>query len=131
MNRNLVAKYLDMLLISGQVEMKVTGTAKVYYPSSRVPVSAMLEFSSDFVIMLNEWQTIIYINDPVLKLLDEKREMLVGRNTREIDNPFIRCLPDPEKVKNGEPADEKIMETKWHAQRGDIPFPGKTGTDGI
>ena len=95
MNRNLVAKYLDMLLISGQVEMKVTGTAKVYYPSSRVPVSAMLEFSSDFVIMLNEEQTIIYVNEPVLKLLDEKREMLVGRNTRELDNSFVRCLPVP------------------------------------
>jgi PAS domain S-box-containing protein len=111
MNRNLVAKYLDMLLISGQVEMKVTGTAKVYSLSSRVPVSAMLEFSSDSVIMLNEEQTIVYVNEPVLKLLNENRDTLVGRKPREIAHPFFRCLPEPQPVKNGEPADETITET--------------------
>jgi predicted transcriptional regulator len=44
LNRNLVAKYLDMLLISGQVEMMTVGVAKVFFLSQRVPVSAMLEF---------------------------------------------------------------------------------------
>ena len=34
MNRNLVAKYLDILLISGQVEMQVIGAAKVYFLST-------------------------------------------------------------------------------------------------
>jgi len=51
-NRNLVAKYLDLLLISGQVEMEVVGAAKVYFLSHRVPMSSVLEFSSDMVIVL-------------------------------------------------------------------------------
>jgi predicted transcriptional regulator len=34
MNRNLVAKYLDILLISGQVEMQEIGAAKVYFLSN-------------------------------------------------------------------------------------------------
>ncbi len=78
-NRNLIAKYLDMLLISGQVEMEIIGAAKVYYLSHRVPISAMLEFSTDFVIVVDAGQRVIQVNEPVLNLLQEKREALVGK----------------------------------------------------
>ncbi len=110
MNRNLVAKYLDVLLISGQVEMQVIGAAKVYFLSHRVPISAMLEFSSDYVIVLDTEQRVIQVNEPVLKLLNEKREALIGKKIGEINNPFFSCLPTPEPVKNGQIADEKITE---------------------
>jgi PAS domain S-box-containing protein len=111
MNRNLIAKYLDMLLISGQLEMQTLGTAKVYFLSRRVPISAMLEFSSDYVVVLDSEQRVIQVNEPVLKLLNEKREALVGKKISEINNPFFICLPTPEPVKNGQIADEKITET--------------------
>ncbi len=111
MNRNLIAKYLDMLLISGQLEMQTLGTAKVYFLSHRVPISAMLEFSSDYVVVLDTEQRVIQVNEPVLKLLNEKREALVGKKISEINNPFFICLPTPEPVKNGQIADEKITET--------------------
>ena len=52
MSRNQVARYSDMLLISGQVEMLVMGAAKVYFLSHRVPISAVLEFSSHDIIVL-------------------------------------------------------------------------------
>lgn len=91
--RNLMAKYLDMLLISGQVEMRVIGTAKVYYLSRRVPVSAMFEFSSDLVVMIGEDQRIHSVNEQVPHLLKLPREELVGKRIHEIDNPFIRSLP--------------------------------------
>jgi PAS domain S-box-containing protein len=93
MNRNLVAKYLDMLLISGQVDMEVVGAAKVYFLSRRVPISSMLEFSSDMVIVLDREQKIIQVNDPLLRMLREKKDALVGRQIRDIDNPFFRAVP--------------------------------------
>jgi PAS domain-containing protein len=111
MNRNLLAKHLDMLLISGHVEMKTTGTAKVYYLTQRVPVSAMLEFSSDFIIMLDAEQKILQVNEPVLRHLDEKKASFVGKKWDEIENPFFTSLPLPEPVKPGEYAQEKITET--------------------
>ncbi len=110
LNRNLVAKSLDMLLISGQVEMEVIGTAKVYFLSHRVPISTMLEFSSDYVIVLDTEQRILQVNEPVLTLLHEKRESLVGKTTSEIMNPFFCCLPTIEPAENGRVADEKITE---------------------
>src|SRR5512136_3338727 len=79
MNRNLVAKYLDMLLISGQVEMQLIGAAKVYFLSRRVPVSALLEFSSDIVIMIDRDLRILQVNEQVPLLLNEKKETLIGR----------------------------------------------------
>ena len=113
MNRNLLSKYLDMLLISGYVEMKVIGTAKVYFLSHRVPIAAMLEFSSDYMIVLDAEQRIIQMNEPVLKLLDEKREDLMGKKTGELHHPFFYSLPNPEPVKNGHIVDEKIAETHF------------------
>ena len=88
MNRNLVAKYLDMLLISGQVEMMNVGVAKVYFLSQRVPVSAMLEFSSDLIIMIDHDGKILQVNEPVLVLVDVKRESLLGKSIDEIGTPF-------------------------------------------
>jgi len=111
LSRNLMARYLDMLLISGQLEMQTLGTAKVYFLSHRVPISAMMEFSSDYVVVLDTEQRVVQVNEPVLKLLKEKREALVGKKISEINNPFFICLPTPEPVKNGQIADEKITET--------------------
>ena len=90
MNRNLVAKYLDILLISGQVEMQEIGAAKVYFLSNRVPISSMLEFSSDMLIILDSALTIIQVNEPLLVQINDKKEALAGRNIRDIDHPFIR-----------------------------------------
>src|SRR5512136_2026582 len=91
-NRNLVAKYLDMLLIAGQVEMQLIGAAKVFFLSRRVPISALLEFSSDIVIMLDSDLRILQVNEQVPLLLNEKKETLIGRKIHELDNPFIHAL---------------------------------------
>jgi len=52
-NRNSVAKYLEILLITGQVEMRMYGNAKVYYLSHRVPISSMLKFANELILVLD------------------------------------------------------------------------------
>ncbi|MCK9591554.1 MAG: PAS domain S-box protein [Methanoregula sp.] len=93
MNRNLIAKYLDILLVSGQVEMQIIGAAKVYFLSHRVPISSMLEFSSDLVIILDSALTIIQVNEPLLVQIHETKEALVGRNIKDLDHPFLNAIP--------------------------------------
>ena len=90
MNRNLMAKYLDVLHYSGHVEMQVTGTAKVYFISHRVPISAMLEFSSDYIIVLDAESKILQVNERVLTLLHTGRDDLIGHRIDELDHPFIK-----------------------------------------
>ena len=90
MNRNLVAKYLDMLLISGQVDMEVVGAAKVYFLSRRVPISSMLEFSSDMVIVLDSEQKSFRSMILFSRTLREKKDALVGRTSQRYRQSFFQ-----------------------------------------
>lgn len=82
LNRNSVAKYLEILLMSREVEAKKYGTSKVYTLSSRVPVSAMMGFSSDMIIMLDSEKRILQANDLFLQFAKVKREVLIGSLSR-------------------------------------------------
>ncbi|MHB8164551.1 MAG: PAS domain S-box protein [Methanoregula sp.] len=79
-NRNTAGRYLERLLISGQVEMRHFGMAKIYTASQRVPVSAMLSISSDLVMQLDSGLRIIFANRPFLQLLGVTSEELLGKN---------------------------------------------------
>lgn len=92
-NRNSVAKYLDVLLISGQVEMHAVGTAKLYFLSKRVPISAMLSLSSDYVIIFDNEMAVQYINQKVLAFERVTREEVMGTH---IDNLSFSLLDNPE-----------------------------------
>jgi PAS domain S-box-containing protein len=92
MNRNLIAKYLDHLLVSGQLERKKFGSSKIYSLASRIPVSSLMNHSFDPVIILDHEQRILNVNDPLLSLLAEKPENLVGKKISSIHNPDLAVL---------------------------------------
>ena len=52
-NRNTAGRYLENLLVSGQVDMRHLGMAKIYKISQRVPLSAVLSISSELVVQLD------------------------------------------------------------------------------
>jgi len=79
-NRNSVAKYADVLLTLGHIEMKRIGPAKLYYLSDRIPISAMLNFSRDSIIVFNKERKIVQINDSALKLMGANREDVIGQD---------------------------------------------------
>lgn len=93
-NRNTVSRYLDMLRISGQVDMKTYGKAKVFFISQRAPVSAMLNFSSDMVVVIDSGLNIVQVNDALLNLLGVTRSDIIGKEIRNsplvgFDHPLI------------------------------------------
>jgi PAS domain-containing protein len=93
-NRNTVSRYLDMLKISGQVEMRTYGKAKVFYLSRRVPISAMLDLSSDLVIVLDRDMTIAQANEAVCRFAHAEADVLIGKHLRDsplaaFDHPLI------------------------------------------
>jgi|WetSurMetagenome_2_1015567.scaffolds.fasta_scaffold20440_3 PAS domain S-box-containing protein len=79
-NRNTAGRYLENLLISGQVEMRRLGMAKIYLISQRVPVSAVLSISSELVMQLDSSLRIIFANEPLLKLVETDNKDLLGKN---------------------------------------------------
>jgi DNA-binding transcriptional regulator GbsR (MarR family) len=82
-NRNSVAKYLEVLSTSGHVEKKSIGVAKVYFLSNRVPISAMMNFSSDHVFVLNAGRKIMQANDNLVGLLGSDMDDLVDRKVED------------------------------------------------
>ncbi|MBP2133331.1 PAS domain S-box-containing protein [Methanomicrobium sp. W14] len=86
-NRNTVSRYLDMLRISGQVDMKIYGKAKVFFISQRAPVSAMLNFSSDMVAVIDSDMQIVQVNDALCSLLNIDQSEIIGKKLR--DSPLV------------------------------------------
>jgi PAS domain S-box-containing protein len=88
MNRQSVAKYMEMLVISGFVDVKNFGSSKVYYLSQRLPISAILSLSSDFIIILDKDLKIVHANDKFLDFYKIKREDLIYQNAENLSFPL-------------------------------------------
>jgi len=99
LNRNSTAKYLDMLLISGEVALNAYGPAKVYTVSHRMPVSAVLRFSADIIIMIDQELHILDVNDNALAILELSRNDLISKQVDEINSPLLSRLSVPESFK--------------------------------
>jgi PAS domain S-box-containing protein len=92
MNRISVARYLDILRASGQVDMVPYGQAKLFYLSHRVSVSALLDFSSDLVVVIGRDQHIVQANRNFLSLVSQNIEEIVGKQLLEVLNPLTQDL---------------------------------------
>jgi PAS domain S-box-containing protein len=92
LNRNSASKYLEMLVVSGQVEMKRQGPAKVFFLSRRVPISAMLSFSTDMIAVLDSELKIVYVNDRFAEIMGASRDDLIGRQIREQGNELFNLV---------------------------------------
>jgi PAS domain S-box-containing protein len=79
-NRNTAGRYLENLLLSGQVEMRRFGMAKLYTLTKRLPVSSVLSLSSELVMQLDSGQRIFYANEPLLAFLGVQAKDLFGKN---------------------------------------------------
>jgi len=84
MNRITVGHYLDILRTSGEVDMETFGQSKVYFLSHRVPISALMNHSSDYVIVLDNSLKIVYVNKKVISLLHRKKEEILNKNIQDI-----------------------------------------------
>ena len=96
LNRNSTAKYLDILLISGDVALNAYGPAKVYTISRKMAVSAMLKFSADIIIMIDRDLRITDVNENALTILELSRKNLIGTRVDEIQSPLLQRLSIPE-----------------------------------
>lgn len=79
-NRNTAGRYLDNLLVTGQVEMRHFGMAKIYSLSRRLPVSSVLSISTDLVMQLDASLRIVFVNQPFISLLGATEKDLTGKN---------------------------------------------------
>lgn len=93
MNRNSVAKYLDMLHMQGRVTIRRYGSAKFYSLANILPIAALMKLSSDYVVIFSQGFVIVDMNEAFLKLLRSVRADIIGKPVREV-NIFTESFPD-------------------------------------
>jgi PAS domain S-box-containing protein len=79
-NQHSVGRYLDILLVSGHVERRMYGKAKVYSRSSRVPLNNLMGGLNDLILILDNDNRIVRVNDQFLQLLNKARKDLLGKD---------------------------------------------------
>jgi PAS domain S-box-containing protein len=119
-NRNSVAKYLDIMRISGHVEMLTFGPAKVFFPSRRVPISNMINFTSDYILIFDANQKITMVNDPLLDFLKAKRDNIIGQTIYDLINNIF------EDKKEVSEAIDEALDGKDCAIELDLDFEGES-----
>lgn len=100
-NRNSVAKYLDILLISGHVEMVTFGPAKVFFPSSRIPLASLLNSTHDYIVLLNRELKFLQVSENLLKFIEIQRSEIIGRPIQTFTVSFFEI---PELAQNAKKA---------------------------
>ncbi|HJX57008.1 MAG TPA: PAS domain-containing protein, partial [Methanoregula sp.] len=100
MNRNAAAKFLEILLMTGQVEMLEHGMSKIFILSRRIRIPTMLDLSHDFIIVLDREMKISQVNDNYLKFSEMKRENLVGKRPDTTGLPVIGRQPVFDKIRD-------------------------------
>lgn len=88
-HRNSIAKYLQILLASGKVDVQLVGNAKVYTTSRRLPITSMLQCTTDLVILLNEEREVIQVNRNYLEFFGLDEKALLNRNICEVNFPVL------------------------------------------
>lgn len=116
-NRNSVAKYLDILLVSGHAEMVAFGPAKVYFPSKRVPISSILNYISDIIIVVDKDFKIVQVNENFLNLLDLQRESIMGNRINNLFKVFANIPDLIPNIKNALNGKHSSIETSYKNEK--------------
>jgi PAS domain S-box-containing protein len=122
MNRNSAAKYLEILQISGLVESESYGTARVFFLSHRLPVSALVSIGSDLLVTLDDNHRILFVNEGFCHLFAVKKEEVQGRHIVDIFKTGIGSDVLPEIFSDIIAGKEEVREIRLSRENGDLFF---------
>jgi PAS domain S-box-containing protein len=107
-NRNSTAKYLEVLLASGIAERKDVGASRVYTLSKRISMKSLMNYTSEYILVLDSQSKIITINESLLRFFDVRRESLEGKYLDEVPVEMLRSFQGRDTLCN--PAKEVVTE---------------------
>jgi PAS domain S-box-containing protein len=84
MSRNTIGKYLELMYVSGVVDVRTFGKAKMYFLSSCIPVTRVLSYIKDAVIQTDDRYRIVHVNLSALDLLGSDEDGITGRNILDL-----------------------------------------------
>jgi len=122
-HRNSVSRDLHALSLSGQVVQHAFGTTRVYSLSRRVPITSILHYIHDMVLVLDNNGVILSANAPLLAFLSCTSEALKGVDIKSKDHPLLAAIC----AQLVEDSQKEVVSTHaFRICRGDEPFFLKT-----
>jgi PAS domain S-box-containing protein len=106
--------------ISGQVEMITFGPAKVFFPSRRVPINDMLNYTSDYILIFDADLKITMINNSLLKFLNTNKQNIIGET---INDTILKIFEENSEILI---AIKEALDGKQYNQEIDIKDKGET-----
>lgn len=82
-SRNVAAKYLETMVVTGKAEMRRSGTSKLFFPSKRVGRSSSLDWFDDPVFVMDEKLRIVQANEAARSFTGRSRDDLIGEDIRQ------------------------------------------------
>jgi PAS domain S-box-containing protein len=95
MNRNSVSKDLEILEMSGYIEMRQMGAAKVFYISQRIPLASILGFTKEGIIAINEEDRIVQVNDRFCQMFDLNTDAIINNSFNSLPAHLYNILTIP------------------------------------
>ncbi len=117
MSRTSVAKYVNVMQVSGHLEMKKIGPAKVYSLSHRISLSKILNYISNQVFVLDSNLTIILANEPCVTFWKIKKEDLIGISLQSPTHSLNSLIDDKTLINSALQGKRSIKEVKIHLER--------------
>ena len=90
--RNIVSGDLNYLLRLGQVEMQAIGTSKVFFATAKIPISGILNYSSDRILIIDKDRQVIEANTALLEMTGLRREEIIGSPLDACPGPLFSTL---------------------------------------
>ena len=66
------------------------GPAKVFFPSRRIPISNMINFTSDYILVFDKNLKITLVNDTFLDFMKIHRDNIIGQTINEVISKFFK-----------------------------------------
>lgn len=88
-NRNVVAKFLDILHFQGQVELRKAGPSHLYFPTSRIPILSICKFCTLPLLLINDSYEIVDVNGAFSHRFNLNKDTLIGRSLDDIPLHFF------------------------------------------
>ncbi|MDD1695188.1 MAG: PAS domain S-box protein [Methanoregula sp.] len=94
MSRNSVAKYLEVLTASGQLELRHVGNAKLYMLSHRVPVGDLLNHAKEFIIVLDNDLRVVQASSSFCGFTGLPREKVLHARLSALPLPLLTAAEE-------------------------------------
>ena len=88
LNRTTAAKYLNAFVLTGHADMRMLGSAKLFYLTERVPLTNILSLSSDPILILDKDLFIQEVNAALLAYFRLEKENLKDKQLAQ--SPLVQ-----------------------------------------